>query len=247
MVWFNPTGNKIVENTLANDDISPISHSLCKLIVALGDHSTSYIAQNISSVMPTSAGPNAPPTTKGHLTQNFLRLLLAYTGLPGYYGVDEEESEMTLGFWYLFQEALWSTNLYANDDGRPYSPSPEDKDTGTTPKQVLMAKAVFSELVQVLRRKVAFPPAGSGWSRGGVFSFCLSYFLETYRYGPRSSREIPSVGLYYCSAPIIVDESLSSVIEETLATRLLMRKPLFTLSCLNSNTENLDIMFFETV
>jgi hypothetical protein len=173
MVWFNSMGNKIVENALANDDISPISHSLCKLIVALGDHSTSYIAQNISSVMPTSAGPNAPPTTKGHLTQNFLRLLLAYTGLPGYYGVDEEESEMTLGFWYLFQEALWSTNLYADDNGRPYSPAPEDKDTGGQPKQVLMAKAVFSELVQVLRRKVAFPPAGSGWSRGGVFFFAF--------------------------------------------------------------------------
>ena len=170
MVWFNSTGNKIIENALANDDhTSPISHSLCKLLVALGDHSTSYIAQNISSNMPI-----LPTTiTKGHLTQNFLRLLLSYTGLPGYYGVDEEESEMTLGFWYLFQEALWSTNLYADDEGRPYSPAPEDKDAaavgagaGAQPKQVMMAKVVFSELVQVLRRKVAFPPAGSGWSRG---------------------------------------------------------------------------------
>ena len=95
--------------------------------------------------------------------------------------MDEEESEMTLGFWYLFQEALWSTNLYADDEGRPYSPAPEDKDAaavgagaGAQPKQVMMAKVVFSELVQVLRRKVAFPPAGSGWSRGWFF---LSFFF----------------------------------------------------------------------
>ena len=32
-----------------------------------------------------------------------------------------------------------------------------------------MAKAVLSELVQVLRRKVVFPPAGSGLSRGSFF------------------------------------------------------------------------------
>jgi hypothetical protein len=39
-----------------------------------------------------------------------LYLLLRYTGLPEYYGVDEEASEVTLGFWYyyLFQESLWS-------------------------------------------------------------------------------------------------------------------------------------------
>lgn len=42
---------------------------------------------------------------------------------------------------------------------------------GAQPKQVMMAKVVFSELVQVLRRKVAFPPAGSGWSRDQVEKF----------------------------------------------------------------------------
>jgi hypothetical protein len=177
MVWLNSVGNKIIENALANDEMSSIPHSLCKLIVALGDHSTSYIVLNISSTMPISTGPNTPPTTKGHLTQNFLRLLLMYTGLPGYYGVDEEESEMTLGFWYLFQEALWSTNVYADEDGRPYPPAPEDKDGDTQSKHVLMAKAVFSELVQVLRRKVAFPPPGSGWSRGG-FRLPFIFFLS---------------------------------------------------------------------
>ena len=41
---------------------------------------------------------------------------MAYTGMPGYYGVDEEQSEMTLGFWYLFQESLWSIGPDEYDD-----------------------------------------------------------------------------------------------------------------------------------
>ena len=106
------------------------------------------------------------PSTKGHLIQNFLRLLLAYTGLPGYYGVDEEESEMTLSFWYLYQEALWSTNYYCEDGYGERSSVPPDTGNGGEAQEVLMAKAVYSELVKVLRRKVVFPPAGSGWLRG---------------------------------------------------------------------------------
>ena len=167
LVWFDVVGNRVMESTLATNEVSPISHSLCKLLVALGDHSTSYIAINISSPTPVSTNS---PTTKGHLTQNFLRLLLAYTGLPGYYGVDEEESEMTLGFWYLYQEALWSTNYYFEDGNGERSSVPPD--TGE-PQEVLMAKAVYSELVKVLRRKVLFPPAGSGWLRGWTFIFCF--------------------------------------------------------------------------
>ena len=166
LVWFDVVGNRIMESTLATNEVSPISHSLCKLLVALGDHSASYIAVNISSSTPVSMNS---PTTKGHLTQNFLRLLLAYTGLPGYYGVDEEESEMTLGFWYLYQEALWSTNYYFEDGNEERSSVPPD--TGGEAQEVLMAKAVYSELVKVLRRKVVFPPTGSGWLRGWILCF----------------------------------------------------------------------------
>ncbi|CAA7262307.1 unnamed protein product [Cyclocybe aegerita] len=171
MVWLDVVGNRIMGRVLNNDDMSSISHSLCKLVVALGDHSTSYIATNISSSYPVPTGPSTPPTTKGHLTQNFLRLLLAYTGLPGYYGVDEEESEMTLGFWYLFQEALWSTDYYIEEGAEDRSSVPPDTGEGGESKQVLMAKAVYTELVKVLRRKVAFPPPGSGWSRDQVEKF----------------------------------------------------------------------------
>jgi hypothetical protein len=42
--------------------------------------------------------------------------MLIYTGFPGYYGVDEEDSEATLGFWYLLQESLWEVVESGNDD-----------------------------------------------------------------------------------------------------------------------------------
>lgn len=44
-------------------------------------------------------------------------------------------------------------------------------------EQVRVAKAVYIELVQVLRRKVAFPPPGSGWSKGELL---LLIFLARY-------------------------------------------------------------------
>lgn len=178
LAWLSVVGNGIMEETLKSGEGSSISHSLCKLIVALGDHSTPYLATNIVSSMPVSMGPNSQPTTKGHLVQNFLRLVLSFTGLPGYYGVDEEESEMTLGFWYLFQEALWSTDFYIEDGDSDQSLPHQNLDESGESRHVLMAKAVYMEVVKVLTRKVAFPPPGSGWSRGvndiiGTFTLSL--------------------------------------------------------------------------
>lgn len=185
MIWLDVVGNEIMQHALKNEDYSSIFHSLCKLIVALGDHSTSYIAINIASSAPVVTGPSTPPTTKGHLVQNFLRLLLQYTGLPGYFGVDEEESEMTLAFWYLLQEALWSTDWYGEDeeyedltDGTPAQRQQQQLDQADREKSFMMAKAVYTELVVVLRRKVAFPPQGSGWSRDQIekFQVCVDFF-----------------------------------------------------------------------
>lgn len=167
LLWIDATGSRIVEMLNAGD-VNEVSHSFCKLLVALGEHSTSYIAINISSTAPVtplvpSSLPPSPAKTKGYLTQAFLRILLAYTGLAGYYGVDEEESEMTLSFWYLFQEALWSADFEAPEGEEDNVSSLR---VGQRDEQVAMAKAVYSELVQVLRRKVAFPSKGNGWSKG---------------------------------------------------------------------------------
>ena len=157
--------------------VDSVSHSFCKLLAALGDHSTLYIAANIASTLPPTPFPEPPPPVtfpapslpdKAQLVQNFLRLLLAYAALPGYYGVDEEESELTFNFWYLFQEALWSAEYeqeFEFGDGDVNAAPGTDK---TEQAQWRVAKAVYIELAQVLRRKVVWPEASTlrTWSRG---------------------------------------------------------------------------------
>lgn len=141
----------------------------------MGDHSTLYLAAHIASPAPPSPVPPIPSPisfpapsipTKSDIVQTFLRLLLAYTALPGYYAADEEESELTLGFWYLFQEALWAAE-YEQDFDYTGEEVPDGRGQ-TEPPQWPIAKAVYSELVQVLRRKVEWPDALTlrTWPRG---------------------------------------------------------------------------------
>jgi len=160
-----------VDNTfcLSAGFVDEISHSLCKLLVAIGDHSTSYLAANLASTTPASFPAYTQPLasgsqpTNGHLVQAFLKLLMTYTTLPGFYGQDEEDSEMTLGFWFLFQEALWSTDYHFEELEET---ARERDDEGALWD---IAKAVYSELVRGLRRKVMWPAKNvqNGWAKGG--------------------------------------------------------------------------------
>lgn len=133
---------------------------------------------------------------------------MAYSALPGYYGVDEEESEGTLGFWYLFQEALWEGDPeYDSDTSTPPSTNKREGE------QMTVAKAVYSELAKVLQRKVTWPPSNvlQGWPRGkrppGYCDPCLTpgkirktsskrepkrmrSFEYTYNYGYRYRRDV---------------------------------------------------------
>ncbi|KAI0686931.1 ARM repeat-containing protein [Cytidiella melzeri] len=154
LLWCEQYGTAIVDRTINDGFADPISRSFCKLLSALGDHSTQYFASNLAS----AASPvlSRPVTisfpSKSRLVQTFLRLLMAYTGIAGYYGVDEEESEMTLGFWYLFQESLWSSGPDPDEDD---ADPPSSKMSG---EQWNISKAVYSELIRVLRRKSVWPP-----------------------------------------------------------------------------------------
>ncbi|KAM6501755.1 hypothetical protein JOM56_001732 [Amanita muscaria] len=50
LIWTDQVGNQIVQQSVVSGvEASSISHSLCQLLVALGDHSTSYLALNITS------------------------------------------------------------------------------------------------------------------------------------------------------------------------------------------------------
>jgi hypothetical protein len=102
---------------------------------------------------------NFGPKQRGALVQTFLRLLLGYTSLPGYFGVDEEESDLTLPFWYIFQEALWSIEPGGDDDaGLTRAASTASNGLSMHEQQQMdVAKAVYAECVRVLRRKVVWP------------------------------------------------------------------------------------------
>ena len=72
--YLEVRGASIVQRMLETGDIGEIEHSLCKLLVALGEHASGYVASHIQTSR----------------VKNFMHLLLAFTGLPGYYGRDEE-------------------------------------------------------------------------------------------------------------------------------------------------------------
>jgi hypothetical protein len=194
LVWFDSAGAAVVEKSLQTGFVDEVSQSLCKLISALADHSTNYIAGHLASpatvlLLPSSAtvlprsGQNK---TKGQLTQTFLKLLLAYTGFPGYYGVDEDVSEMTLGFWYLLQEALWNNDFYIEEGGEP-----SIADQQTTVDQTTVARELYVEVVRVLRRKIKYPGPGKPWSKGENNLHSNTNISDNVLYRP--SREIPSV------------------------------------------------------
>ncbi|KAG1808060.1 armadillo-type protein [Suillus subaureus] len=142
LIWLDGYGDP--------GSIDGVSHSLCKLLVALGDHSTMYFASNITSLKPIPG----TPYRRAYFVQKFLHLLLKYTGLQGYYGVDEEESEMTLGFWYLFQESLWSVEYEDQAEDQGGIPSLLDV---KEKEQWAVVNAVYVQLVEILRRKVMWP------------------------------------------------------------------------------------------
>ncbi|KAF8591613.1 ARM repeat-containing protein [Ramaria rubella] len=135
--FMSTSGRAIYKQSISQGFVDEASHSLCKLLCALGDHSTMYFAATL---------PSQP-------TQTFLRLMMDYTGLPGWFGVDEEESELCLAFWYLLQEGLWSVDYVSDRE-------PGKESTGwerSEEKQWEVASQVYEELVHVLRRKVTWP------------------------------------------------------------------------------------------
>ncbi|KAL0062877.1 hypothetical protein AAF712_010197 [Marasmius tenuissimus] len=168
LVWLDSRGSQVVNNSSQSGVVDEVSQSLCKLITALGDHSTSYIAAHMASPASVSLLPSAGAAliresenkTKGQLSQGFLKLLLAYTGFPGYYGADEDVSEMTLGFWYMLQEALWNNDFYIEDGGEP-----SIADQQSSVDQTVVAKELYVQVVKVLRGKIKYPGPGNGWSR----------------------------------------------------------------------------------
>jgi hypothetical protein len=170
--WCAQAGPPIINTTL-RDGPEPTTSALCRLLAGLGDHSTTYLAENL----------NTP------LVQAFLHLMLSFTALPGSYGVDEEESERMLGFWYLLQEALWAVEF------------PPEAEVAREKEMWALAKAVYAELVAALRTKVRWPSPPTGWAKGARIPPASGVRGEETVGVCRSGRKIPGVcsslvGLY---------------------------------------------------
>ena len=149
--WVNTTGTAIAQRSLQCLSSAPPAgcayrssvvrqndtHSvaLCGLLVALGEHSNLWFATQLDT----------------QPVQNFINLVLVYTGFPGYYGIDEEESETTLSFWYLLQESLWEATY----------PDEEKQE-----QQMGIAKELYREVVNTLRRKVTWSASPMDWDVG---------------------------------------------------------------------------------
>ena len=87
---------------------------------------------------------------------------------------------MTLSFWYLLQESLWSVDWTTEEDGGvgvqeaalldwAESTSGNEKDEQTTTNSNIMAATpIYTELIKVLRRKVTWPRQTelATWPRG---------------------------------------------------------------------------------
>jgi len=155
--------------SLSAGDVDETAQSLCKLLVALGEHSADYLALQLA--LPQ--------------VQTFFTLMLGFSSLPGYYGLDEDVSEvsffsfatpflaagrltrfsllrlvqMTLGFWSLFQEALTA------------SPHIETADAPVPGNEWQIALQIFSQLLRRMRGKCVLPRDGGGWMKDQTDKF----------------------------------------------------------------------------
>ena len=103
---------------------------------------------------------------------------------------------MTLGFWYLFQESLWSADYEEIDDEKDSVPPP---DVGERDRLALV-NAVYVELVKILRSKVTWPPYTilSGWPKGGLSRLELGFgaYADVGSISGRSGREVSGVSSF---------------------------------------------------
>ena len=150
LVWISTKGSAIVHAAIQTAIVDEVTLSLTKLLADLGEHSTTYLAKHVAS----NEFVSPEQRTKGQLIQTFLHILLSLSSFPGYFGVDEEISDLCLSFWYLFQEALWNA-----DDSTTKPVSNEDE------KQAVV-KRLYVRVVKALRGKAMWPSPGHSWSKG---------------------------------------------------------------------------------
>lgn len=127
-------------------DVDDATLALFKLLISLVEHATDLLVSTVSS--PRSI--------------LILKQLLSLSSLPGYFGVDEDISNIGLDVWEMLQEGIIDS---VGEDGEDPIPGKTDA------KQIwAIAKDVFGALVPALRRKVQWPPEDTlrTWPKGEI-------------------------------------------------------------------------------
>ncbi|KAJ1975437.1 hypothetical protein H4R33_006655 [Dimargaris cristalligena] len=161
LVWLDtPWLRDAVQTTIADTD-EDAARVLCNLLLAFAEGFTDFILTQLQHPA----------------INNLLEYLLRYTDYPGYFGHDQEISELPLNFWYLFQEGIADFDMDSHDPdpftlipstgdlagsyreanpavGAPLPPS--GSATGQLP--MVAIRAFFRNLVHTLTGKLVYPP-----------------------------------------------------------------------------------------
>ncbi|POG60960.1 armadillo-type protein [Rhizophagus irregularis DAOM 181602=DAOM 197198] len=130
-----------------NDGDELSARNLCRLMTTFGDNFTNYVAINF-------------------LRQDiviYLEMMLMFAGFPGYFGQDQEISEMPLQFWFMLQESLCDPEVIPVISASDNDVSTSDIQTlNISPTNIQQIRessiVIFRRLIEVLRGKVQYPP-----------------------------------------------------------------------------------------
>ncbi|GFS21913.1 importin-13 [Elysia marginata] len=106
-----------------------VFEGICRVVVSLSENHTKLIVESVLG-----------PEELKQNTMSLLQMILACSGIPGHFPVDEGCSDQTFLFWYMLQDEL---GMISEEDLLP---------------QMEVFKPIFYSLVDVLQRKAKFPP-----------------------------------------------------------------------------------------
>lgn len=131
-LWIGLTSEWSVSTwrTCMTETDDTVARTLSRLLTTFGETYTDSISRAFQHPTPQ--------------LQCYLEIMLSLTNYPGYFGVDQDISEIPLNFWYLLQESFYDEGLLNENDEN-------SKDARE------LAFGVFGQLVEILRSKSEFP------------------------------------------------------------------------------------------
>lgn len=123
---------------------------------------------------------------------HLLELIMRLTTYPGYFGEEQEISEIPLNFWYVLQETL------ADSDMLPVTVERHASRNGLTNEVVWVNKSfenifiVYRQLVLALRDKAMLPPEPefAQWPKGRTVFLKLNLWMPSFVFTILSQRSI---------------------------------------------------------